>query len=248
MMKKPIIETVLTPALFDLYNHNLHEKNVVVIDILRATTTMCVAFENGAEAIIPTATPEEAAEFKKEGWLAAAERNGITVEGFDCGNSPQEYTRECVMGKKIAITTTNGTRALKQSKGAAAIYVGSFINLNALCNRLKQDKRDIILFCAGWKDKINLEDTLFAGAVISELENHFEVGSDASHIALDLYNAAKPNLTEYLQKASHVHRFQSLHIESDLEACLKTNVSEWIPVYDGEKITTLRNETNSTGY
>lgn len=231
------IETILTPALFPLYKEGLENKNVVVIDILRATTTICVAFGNGAEKIIPVGSPEEALLFRNQGFLVAAERNGKTVEGFELGNSPQDYSMEKVKGKKIAITTTNGTRTLRLCNDAAGVFIGSFLNITFLTQKLIEDNKDILLFCSGWKDKFNLEDTLFAGAVLEKLKHSFEVFGDASQMALDLYTLATPNMVAYLQKASHVQRFKTLHVESDLEVCLKTDTIHVAPVYHNGNIT-----------
>ena len=227
----PAIETIISPALFHLYEEGLEHKNVVVIDILRATTTICVAFANGAREILPVAKPEEAAAMQQMGWIAAAERMGETVSGFDLGNSPQDYTRERVAGQKIALTTTNGTRALQMCSAAKHVWVGSFLNLQTLCDRLLADNNDLLLFCAGWKDKFNLEDTLFAGAVAQVLRDRFTITDDATLAAMDLYEKVRTALPEYLQKASHVIRFNSLHIESDLEACLKINTLNVLPEF-----------------
>jgi 2-phosphosulfolactate phosphatase len=227
----PKIETILSPALFHLYEDELEQKNVVVIDILRATTTICVAFANGAREVLPVAKPEDASAMQQMGWIAAAERHGETVEGFDLGNSPQDYTRERVSGQKIAITTTNGTRALQMSSAAKHVWVGSFLNLNTLCEYLSRDNSDILLFCAGWKDKFNLEDTVFAGAVATLLADAFSISDDATLAAMDLYKKAGQDLPGYLQKASHVNRFKSLHIETDLDVCLKTNTLSVLPEF-----------------
>ncbi|MBM3399799.1 MAG: 2-phosphosulfolactate phosphatase [Bacteroidetes bacterium] len=238
----PSIETILSPALFHLYEEDLEHKNVVVIDILRATTTICVAFANGAREILPVAKPEEAAAMQQKGWIAAAERHGKTVKRFDLGNSPQDHTEERVLGQKIALTTTNGTRALQMSSAANHVWVGSFLNIKTLTEKLRTDNHDVLLFCAGWKDKFNLEDTVFAGAVASLLAGGFTITDDATLAAIDLYKKAESDLHAYLQKASHVNRFKSLHIESDLEACLKTNTLNVLPEF---KNGTIQNSHNA---
>lgn len=239
-MNQPRIEALLTPALFDLYSEGIEEKNVVVIDILRATTTICVAFENGTESMVAVSSPEAAMEYKNLGYLAAAERNGKTVPGFEFGNSPQEFAPDKVAHKKIAFTTTNGTRALELSTSAANIIVGSFRNIDAVVDYLIEDNKDVILFCAGWKNKVNLEDTLFAGAVADGLKHKFQADGDAIMLARDLFEFAGKDLAGYLQKASHVERFKSLHVESDLEVCLRHNTSRIIPVFKDGQITLLK--------
>lgn len=232
----PVVETLLTPALFDLYSQQLEEKNIVIIDILRATTTICVAFENGVNSMVPVGSPEEAKVLQSQGMIAAAERNGETVEGFELGNSPQEYTADVVGGRDIAFTTTNGTRAMRLCSHAANVYIGSFLNIDALAQRLIDEGRDTILFCAGWKDKVNLEDTLFAGALADRMKHVFEAGGDAVMLARDLYEYASNDMTRYLQKASHVQRFKTLHVESDLDVCMQMNISSKIPVFENGAI------------
>lgn len=233
----PGIETIISPATFHLYEEGVENKNVVVIDILRATTTICTAFDNGATEILPVSKPEDASALQALGWIAAAERQGQTVAGFDLGNSPQDFTRDRVFGKKIAITTTNGTRALQMCEAAKGVYIGAFLNLSALAAELVKQNLDVMLFCAGWKDKFNLEDTLFAGALAKSISHHFTISDDATHAAVDLYALASEDLYSYLQKANHVQRFTSLHIESDLDVCLKRDTTKTLPVFKNGIIT-----------
>src|SRR6185312_11340150 len=163
------LNVCLTPALIPLYN--VGDYIVVIIDIFRATSSICYGIENGAEAIIPVSQVEECAAYRERGldYLLAAERDGAVVDGFDFGNSPFSYTTEKVAGKTVVLTTTNGTHALHISRGAKKIVTGSFLNLTALCNWLKKQDENILLVCAGWKNNFNLEDTFFAGAVIEQL-------------------------------------------------------------------------------
>lgn len=226
------VEVVLTPRLLPLYE--IKGKIVVVIDILRATSSICIAFANGAERIIPVSTPEESKSFGPLGFLCAAERNGSVVEGFDIGNSPQSYTAQVVKGRSIALTTTNGTHAIELSKSAHRVVIGSFLNLTFLCNWLKKQNKDVVLHCAGWKDKFNLEDTLFAGAICTQLQHTFSLACDSAIAATDLFCQAESNLVQYIQKSSHAHRFQDLGIEKDIEICMQTDTLSLIPVLEGE--------------
>jgi 2-phosphosulfolactate phosphatase len=219
-----IIETILTPALFHLHRKDIENKQVVVIDILRATTTMVVAYENGANNVVPVEHLEDALVYRKQGYLIAGERNGVKVEGFDMGNSPQEFTKDIVEGRNIVLSTTNGTKAINACSAAKFRYVSSFRNIDAMAKTIIENNLDVLLFCAGWKDKFNLEDTVFAGALAQQLiDNGFTTNDDATRMACSLWNLAKPNLAEFLADASHVQRFKSLHIESDLEVCLQFN-------------------------
>jgi 2-phosphosulfolactate phosphatase len=219
-----LIETILTPALFHLHSKDIENKQVVVIDILRATTTMVVAYENGANNVVPVEHLEDALSYRERGYLIAGERNGVKVDGFDMGNSPQEFTKDIVEGQNIVLSTTNGTKAINACSAAKFRYVSSFRNIDAMAKTIIENNLDVLLFCAGWKDKFNLEDTVFAGALAQQLiENGFSTNDDATRMACSLWNLAKPNLAEFLADASHVQRFKSLHIESDLEVCLRFN-------------------------
>lgn len=234
----PKIEVCLTPALLDLYA--IENSIVVVIDILRATSSITYGIENGAEAIIPVMNVEDCLNYADKGYLLAAERNGEVVVGYDFGNSPFSYTAEKVAGKTVVLTTTNGTKAMHLAQERAhQVIVGSFLNLTSVCNYLKNQNKDVLLLCAGWKDNFNLEDTLFAGAVVAQLQNDFAVGDDASVAALDMYQLAKGDLREYLKKSSHSHRLIKLNIEEDVQFCLKLDVCKIIPVLEGEKLIPL---------
>ncbi|MDB5001935.1 MAG: 2-phosphosulfolactate phosphatase [Mucilaginibacter sp.] len=234
------LDVCLTPALIPLYN--VEDYIVVVIDIFRATTSICYGIENGAEAIIPVSQVEECSAYLEKGfdYLLAAERNGEVVVGFDFGNSPFSYTKEKVAGKTIVLTTTNGTHALHLSRSAKKIVIGAFINLTAICNWLKQQDESILLVCSGWKNNFNLEDTLFAGAVVEQLKNSGFVVDDPALAANDLYNIAKDDLNKYLKKTSHSERLKKLGIEADIEFCLKIDLTTAIPILDGDRLVKLQ--------
>jgi 2-phosphosulfolactate phosphatase len=233
------IEVCLTPALLNLYD--IENSIVVVIDILRATSSMVYGIDNGATAIIPVAQVEACESYAGRGFLLAAERNGEVVEGFDFGNSPFSYTPEKVKDRTIVLTTTNGTKALHlASSRAHQVVIGAFLNLEALCNWLKAQDRNVLLLCAGWKDKFNLEDTLFAGAVVNELRQDFDHFDDSCVAAEDLYLLAKDDLRSYLHKSSHSHRLEQLNIEEDVKFCLQLNLCQAIPVLDGEQLIALQ--------
>lgn len=232
------IEVCLTPALLHLYS--LEKSIVVVIDVLRATSSITYGIDNGAEAIIPVAQVEDCLAYADKGFLLAAERNGEVVEGYDFGNSPFSYTKEKIGGKTVVLTTTNGTKALHMARETAfQVVVGSFLNLTSLCNWLKDQDKDVVLLCAGWKDQFNLEDTLFAGAVVNALRKNFVYFSDSSVAAEDLYLLAKDDLRQYFKKSSHNHRLEQLDIEEDVQFCLKVDVCKAIPVLVGEKLVAL---------
>ncbi|RYE51744.1 MAG: 2-phosphosulfolactate phosphatase [Sphingobacteriales bacterium] len=235
------IEVCLTPALLHLYN--VEESIVVVIDVLRATSSIVYGIDNGASAIIPVANVEDCLQYSDCGHLLAAERNGEVVQGYDFGNSPFSYTSEKVKGKTIVLTTTNGTKALHMARATAyQVVLGSFLNLQALCDWLKVQNRSVLLLCAGWKDAFNLEDTLFAGAVVSDLRKDFEHFDDSSIAAEDLYLLAQNDLRGYLHKSSHTHRLAALNIEEDIVFCLQRNVCTAIPVLVGDTLIALQQD------
>jgi 2-phosphosulfolactate phosphatase len=232
------IEVCLTPALLDLYS--IENSVVVVIDILRATSSITYGIDNGAEAIIPVAQVDDCLAYADMGFLLAAERNGEVVAGYDFGNSPFSYTAEKVSGKTIVLTTTNGTKAMHLAQERAyKVIVGSFLNITSVCNFLKDQDKDVLLLCAGWKDLFNLEDTLFAGAVVNILRKNFDHFDDASVAAEDLYLLAKDDLRGYLRKSSHSHRLEQLNIEEDVRFCLQLDICKAIPVLDGERLVRL---------
>jgi len=233
------IEVCLTPALIDLYA--IENSIVVIIDILRATSSIVYGIDNGAQAIIPVAQVEECLNYAGKGYLLAAERNGEVVEGYDFGNSPFSYTAEKVAGKTVVLTTTNGTKALNLAKKRASqVVIGAFLNLEVLCDWLKTQDKDVLLLCAGWKDQFNLEDTIFAGAVVHQLRKGFTHYDDASVAAEDLYLVAKDNLRAYINKSSHSHRMVALHIEEDVDFCLQSNICQTIPVLTGDRLVALK--------
>jgi len=233
------IDVCLTPALLNLYD--IEDSIVVVIDVLRATSSIVYGIDNGATAIIPVAQVEDCLAYSDQGYLLAAERNGEVVAGYNFGNSPFSYAVDKVRGKTIVLTTTNGTKALHMARARAhQVVIGSFLNLSALCEWLRIQDKNVLLLCAGWKDKFNLEDTLFAGAVVAELRKDFTHVDDSSVAAEDLYEVAKGNLRGYLHKSSHSHRLEQLNIEEDVKFCLQLNICKAIPVMVGDALVALK--------
>ncbi len=231
------IEVVLSPVLLHLTD--VTDSNVVVIDILRATSTICTAIHEGAESVIAVKTPEEALELKLKGYITAAERDGAKLEGFDMGNSPFECMNGAVKGKRIALTTTNGTKCIEavSHAGARNVLSGSFLNLESLSDWLINDNQRVVLFCAGWKDSFNLEDTLFAGALggLIHQKTGCLIDCDAALMSIDLYECARVDLASYLKKSSHYKRLSHLHHEEDLKYCLQHSVIHEITgLRDGE--------------
>ena len=237
---KKTIEVCFTPI---LYPYKLIKKDfvVIIVDVLRATTTICTAFQNGAKAIIPIANVEDINKYKNNGFIIAGERDGIKLENADLGNSPFNFTKEIVADKTIVITTTNGTQAIEMAKDADSIVIGSFLNLNAIGNWITEQNKNVIILCAGWKNKFNLEDTLFAGALVEYLSDslnfNLNLSCDSAIAALDLWTIAKEDLLDYVEKTSHRHRLKRMVLDDVIEYCFTPNISEVIPAYiDGKLI------------
>src|SRR5688500_3726750 len=236
---KPALHTSLSPSLFHLYDIN--NAIVVIIDVLRATSTIATALYNGARCVIPVDSVAKCIELgKKIEAITAGERDGQIAEGLEYGNSPFEYPREFIEGKTLVLTTTNGTRLLHMAleKGAKEIVTGSFPNLSAVCSHLLEKKQNVILGCAAWKDRVNIEDMLFAGAVISTIGQHFLINCDSSHIAETMYGKAKKDLFAFMKKneASHYHRLMNFGLEKDIRYCLTNDGANVLPVYKEGKL------------
>lgn len=229
------LEVVLSPLLLPLVD--LKGKTVVVIDILRATSTICAILDNGAVSVTPVVSVEEALSYTDKGYLVAGERNGEKAPGFDFGNSPTEYASNVIKDKQVVLTTTNGTKCIHASREADEILVGSFFNLTVLVNYLKEIDNSVVLFCSGWKDRVNLEDTLFAGYVAQQLKQSHTWESDEVELALDLVQTAQPDPKAYLVKASHAQRFNRLGNHMDLGICMQFDAHPVVVQYrDGALI------------
>ncbi|WKZ67437.1 MAG: 2-phosphosulfolactate phosphatase [Flavobacteriales bacterium] len=232
------VEVCFVPGQYPLYAPDMGI--VVVIDVLRATSAMVAAFEHGVDRIIPVSTIEEARQYiGRPGFIAAAERNGEVVEGFQYGNSPLAYAGEDLRGKTIVMTTTNGTKAINLAKDARKLVIGSFLNLTALSEWLVSQDDNILLLCSGWKDKFNLEDSVYAGAVMERLlaSGKFGVEEDSSIAAKYMFMAARDNFLSILKAAPRRRRIEQLHLLPDAKYCLTPDQSRVIPILkDGELV------------
>ena len=226
----PRLEVCLSPALLHLYD--TRGAVVVIIDIFRATSTITAALDNGAGSVIPVASVEECISIGKslDNSLTAGERDGKVAAGLEYGNSPLEYPRSFVEGKTLVLTTTNGTRLLHMVQDAGMIVIGSFLNLGAICDFLVQTNMNVILGCAAWKDRFNLEDTLFAGAVVESVAQHFEINCDSARAACHLHKASGGNYLGFLKDSSHYKRLAGFGLVKDMEYCTTPNLHPVVPV------------------
>jgi len=229
---KPNLVTCLSPSLLHLYD--VSDAVVVVIDVFRATSTIAAALHNGAAKIIPVDSVATCIEIgKNTGGITAGERDGKVVEGLMHGNSPLEYPRTFIQAKTLVLTTTNGTKLLHMAlaKGADAIITGSFPNLSAVCDFLVAQKKHVLLGCAAWKDRVNMEDTLFAGAVASRIAAHFNIHCDATLAAQTLYQTVKNDMWAFIQQTTHYHRLAAYGLQQDMQYCITEDVANVLPLY-----------------
>jgi 2-phosphosulfolactate phosphatase len=229
------INICLSPDLIHLYE--LKNTIVVVTDIFRATSCMVTGLYHGIESITPVASVQECAELQANGYIAGAERDAKKVDGFDLDNSPFSYMNPDLKGKKIAMTTTNGTVSIAKVKNhAAEVLVGAFLNIETLAEYLVKSNRNVLVLCAGWKGTPSLEDTLFGGALVANLESSFHVADDSATMAKRLYNEGKSDLKGYLQEASHLKRLGGLGIDKDIDFCLTRELYSVLPVLINDKL------------
>ena len=239
------LDICFSPELLSLYS--LEGKTAVIVDVLRASSTIVTALAAGVTRVFPVATLAECVALGTEtGCLTAAERDGRPAAGFNLGNSPFEYLDPArpVAGRALALTTTNGPLALRQSLAAAHIVVGAFVNLEAVADFARRQQDDVLVVCAGWKGLFCLEDTVFGGALAERLAPDFDVtSSDAILAAHHLWNQAKENLSAYLLQSAHVRRLNSLEASQDFEFCMDVDrYAAVLPVWHPETLCLMRNE------
>jgi len=224
------LETCFSPALYEAEAHT--DSIVVIIDILRASSAICTAFENGADSIIPVETIAEAKKYKSNGYLVAAERDGYVLDFADFGNSPFNFTKEKVEGKAIVYSTTNGTGIIKLATSAYLTVIGSFLNIGALTRWLESQDKNVLLFCAGWKNRFNLEDSVCAGAVAFKLmeTSLYSTICDSTLASIDLWTLARPDLKGYIEKAAQRSRLRDKNLDDCIEFCLTEGFTQKIPV------------------
>jgi len=229
------IHTLLSP-------HNVEElyftgKTTVVIDVLRASTTIITALGNGAKEVIPVDSLDFAVKVSGAAFggqtLLAGERNAVKVEGFALGNSPSEFIREVIGGKSIILYTTNGTKALTKAKFSMNLLVASFANISVLAKLLVIMDNNIEILCSGSNGQFCLEDTVCAGKLIREmkkLKEDVEL-SDASEASVSLYKTFGKNIHKMLENCEHGKILIEKGFGKDLSDAAKLNNSEIIPVY-----------------
>lgn len=239
MNDQPSLEVCFSPKLYD-DKMSTGKFTTVVVDILRASTSICAAFDHGIQEIIPVSGLEDAKRMKKNGYLVACERDGHVMDFADIGNSASDFIRDDLVGKQLVFSTTNGTKTINQARDADEVVIGSFVNLKSLAKYLIDRQQPVVVFCAAWKNLFNLEDSVFAGALSDLLlKNGFITDCDSALAAMDLWQNARDDLHEYLSKCSHRNRLNHLVSEADYKYTVALNSSEVIPVLRGDTIQLL---------
>ncbi|MBP8976776.1 MAG: 2-phosphosulfolactate phosphatase [Bacteroidetes bacterium] len=234
----------------------LRDKNIVVIDILRASTTTTVALAHGAREIIPVANIESAVKISGslfgEVTLRGGERNGKIIEGFNLGNSPLEYTETMVKGKSIIYCTTNGSVAMAKSRYARRMVVGSFVNISTVVNFMKQVNEDFLIICAGRLNGVgnfSLEDAVCAGMIVDKLEQEEGVTvelTDSSRAARALYKSFGRSILKMLKSTDHGMYLSEIGFENDLPVCAAVDSVPVLPQLFGTVVRLVKDEVKNT--
>ena len=234
-------------SLNSFQEEELRDKAVVVIDVLRASSTIVTALMNDAKAIIPVGDMGEASKIAQnvdsENYLLCGEKDGIKIEGYDLGNSPLEYTREIVGGKKLIFNTTNGTKAIKKSIGSSNLYIAAFLNVSVIAEALRKETKEIVLICAGWKGRLAFEDMLLAGNIIHLLSGGElpESSRDGAKVAFGLYDKYGDDITSVIHQSNHASRLKELEVSSDIDYCCQIDTTDIVPRLK-EGMITLKND------
>ena len=206
---------------------------VIVVDVLRATSVIITALNNGAKSVVPVTSVEEALSTKKklESVVLGGERKAQKIEGFDLSNSPLEYKSEVIHDRNVVITTTNGTKAISKSSAANKIYIGALINAKAVSSKALSNERDIIIVNAGTNGVFSMDDFITGGAIIDELlsEQEFEL-TDIAKTALVIYRSHK-DIKSYVKGAAHYKILVDLGLEEDIDYCLQKDLFNIVPEY-----------------
>jgi len=218
----------------DIKKEKIKNKTVVVIDMLRATSVIVTAIDNGCKGVIPVLTVDEAANIvrnSKEEFMLGGERNALKIEGFHYSNSPLEYTRETIQGKTLVMTTTNGTKAIKGCAGAGNILIGAMLNAKAIAERIVKLNKDVVIVNAGTYGEFSIDDFLCSGYIIDCVIKLVE--TELSDIAVTSHYIYKNNedIKDFIKNASHYKRIMKLGLAADLEYCCKKDIIDNVPEY-----------------
>jgi 2-phosphosulfolactate phosphatase len=244
------VEALFTPAQTD--EMGLRGKTVVMIDVLRASTTITTALRNGAKEVIPVSTVESAVKLSGNLFgdviLLGGERNGKMIEGFHLGNSPAEYTEERVKGKSIIFSSTNGSQAMVRARYAHDMLVAGFVNLSAVADFLRGAGRDVFIVCAGTNGMFSMEDAVCAGGIVQKLSEDSRLRldlSDGAQAALTLHKAFGKGIPRMVRSTEHGRYLAEIGFEADLAACAAVDSVPVLPHLAGS-VVKLRRDSEKT--
>lgn len=206
--------------------------SAVVIDVLRATTTIIQALSAGALAVVPVQSPDEAihrAANLGASTVLGGERESLRIPGFHLSNSPEEYTTDAVAGKTVFFTTTNGTRGLQAAAEAEPVWVGALVNATGVARRLAATGRDAIILCAGSQGRLSLEDTVCAGAILMALGEQAHL-DDLGLMALELFRCHRADLTALLRRGRNAQDLMRLGLGRDVHWAVRLDITDAVPV------------------
>ena len=231
------IDVALSPS--EIGHINLRGNTVVVIDVLRASSTIIAAVENGCERVIPVRDERDAfttaKACSKTQPLLCGERNGVKIKGFDLGNSPREYLPQVVKNRTLILTTTNGTQLFQYAAAAAKVFIGALVNAQALASLLLHEKRNIVILCAGKEGRFSLEDCYCAGIICHKIRSmcgNDILISNTAQMSEIIYNSYDSKTLEMLKYSEHGQYLTSIGFDKDLDACAATDSSATIPVWE----------------
>lgn len=226
----------------NISDDDVQNRTVVVIDVLRACSTIATALHRGARAVMPVSDMAQAgkiaANLDPDIYRLGGERDGEKIEGYDLGNSPAQYTREVVEDRDIIMNTTDGTRALVRAKGAEHLVAGSFLNANRIVDFVRENAEAVTIVCAGRHNRLSLEDTLCAGLILDRLwdGNEPRPVTDSAHTAFTLYHTDSGELENALWGANHAEWLATRGYEDDLEYCFQIDSVPVLPYYSENRL------------
>lgn len=221
----------------------LADRVAVVIDVLRATTTICTALANGADTVVPVLEPDEAIQVASDNpdraFILGGERKSVLIPGFHHGNSPLEYTEVRVKGRPILFTTTNGTRAIRRAAGAARVYIASLLNAPAVARELARLEKDVAICCAGTHDQFSLEDTACAGAILELMGGPGAAieTNDMGQVAREVFRRYDGRLADLLHLCEHGQNLLRLGLQEDLLFCAQLGTLTILPQFIEGQVT-----------
>ena len=244
------VEVFLTSS--NVEEDDVKGRTAIVIDVLRACSTIATALKNGARAVVPVLDMAQAGKIAsnldRSVYRLGGERGGQKIEGYDLGNSPLEYTEEVVSGRDIILNTTNGTKALSRARGAKHLIAGSLLNASRVIDFVKEAGTGVTIICAGREDRISLEDTLCAGLLLHRLWDGAEpeVISDAAHTAYTQYLHDQNDIGTLLRRCNHARRLVEAGFGDDVEYCLTIDALPVLPYYTDNRLVLYEEVTSSS--